>query len=81
MPPTRLLGQCRATSMASFFGAKKATYDDVEFWHYPERCGWLMKQGASAMHVSRNCFHATTTCGGTHLVPSHVAVAAAQAST
>jgi hypothetical protein len=32
--------------MASFFSAKKSTYDDVEYWHNPERCGWLMKQGA-----------------------------------
>lgn len=30
--------------MAAFFGAAK--YDgDVEFWHNPERAGWLMKQG------------------------------------
>lgn len=30
--------------MASFFGGKKDT-GDVEFWHNPERNGWLMKQG------------------------------------
>ena len=32
--------------MASFFGAKKHNFGDVEFWHNPERSGWLMKQGA-----------------------------------
>jgi len=31
--------------MAALFGTKKSTYDDVEFWHNPERTGWLMKQG------------------------------------
>ena len=27
------------------FGPRKANYEDVEFWHNPERTGWLMKQG------------------------------------
>jgi hypothetical protein len=32
--------------MAGLFRAKKAFEEgDVEFWHNPERGGWLMKQG------------------------------------
>ena len=27
------------------FGPRRANYEDVEFWHNPERTGWLMKQG------------------------------------
>lgn len=30
--------------MASLFGARKVD-TDVEFWHSPDRSGWLMKQG------------------------------------
>ncbi|KAG2491125.1 hypothetical protein HYH03_010569 [Edaphochlamys debaryana] len=26
-------------------GNKKDTYGGVEYWHTPERCGWLQKQG------------------------------------
>jgi hypothetical protein len=31
--------------MASLFKAKKPENDGIEFWHNPERSGWLMKQG------------------------------------
>lgn len=31
--------------MAGFFRAKNTESDGVEFWHNPEREGWLMKQG------------------------------------
>lgn len=31
--------------MAGFFKAKNTETDGVEFWHNPEREGWLMKQG------------------------------------
>ncbi|KAI8464766.1 MAG: PH-domain-containing protein [Monoraphidium minutum] len=30
--------------MAALFGARKVE-TDVEFWHNPDRSGWLMKQG------------------------------------
>jgi hypothetical protein len=30
--------------MAALFGARKVD-TDVEFWHNPDRSGWLMKQG------------------------------------
>lgn len=29
----------------SAFGKAPKNYGDVEFWHTPERAGWLMKQG------------------------------------
>ena len=29
----------------SAFGKAPKNYGDVEFWHTPERTGWLMKQG------------------------------------
>jgi hypothetical protein len=29
----------------SWWGGAKPTYGGVEFWHSPERCGWLNKQG------------------------------------
>jgi hypothetical protein len=28
-------------------GARRQDYEGVEFWHAPERAGWLMKQGWS----------------------------------
>jgi hypothetical protein len=28
-------------------GARRQDYEGIEFWHSPERAGWLMKQGAS----------------------------------
>lgn len=31
--------------MAGLFRAKKPESDGIEFWHNPERSGWLMKQG------------------------------------
>lgn len=31
--------------MAGLFKAKKPESDGIEFWHNPERSGWLMKQG------------------------------------
>eukprot|EP00877_Chromochloris_zofingiensis_P002787 jgi/Chrzof1/12509/Cz06g36250.t1 len=31
--------------MAALFGSRKTNFDNVEFWHNPERAGWLMKQG------------------------------------
>lgn len=31
--------------MAGFFKAKTTELEGVEFWHNPERAGWLMKQG------------------------------------
>lgn len=31
--------------MDFLFGGKASNRGDVEFWHSPERCGWLMKQG------------------------------------
>jgi hypothetical protein len=31
--------------MDFLFGGKSNNRGDVEFWHSPERCGWLMKQG------------------------------------
>lgn len=33
-------------SLANLFGNKRHEAGDVEFWHSPERAGWLMKQGA-----------------------------------
>jgi len=33
--------------MAGLFKAKKPESDGIEFWHNPERSGWLMKQGES----------------------------------
>lgn len=34
--------------MAGLFKAKKPESDGIEFWHNPERSGWLMKQGGCA---------------------------------
>lgn len=32
--------------MAAWWGGRsKDSYGGVEFWHSPERCGWLQKQG------------------------------------
>jgi hypothetical protein len=31
--------------LSSAFGKTPKNYGDVEFWHTPERTGWLMKQG------------------------------------
>lgn len=43
--------------MASFFARKVET--DVEFWHNPDRSGWLMKQGERAREAG-----ALGRCGG-----------------
>ena len=37
----------------SWWGGQKQTYGGVEFWHSPERCGWLHKQGAPRRSPSR----------------------------
>jgi hypothetical protein len=36
----------------SAFGKAPKNYGDVEFWHTPERTGWLMKQG---VHCGLRC--------------------------
>lgn len=42
--------------MAGLFRAKKAFEEgDVEFWHNPERGGWLMKQGKYVSQRSNRC--------------------------
>lgn len=35
--------------MAALFGSRKTNFDNVEFWHNPERAGWLMKQGTVSL--------------------------------
>jgi hypothetical protein len=40
----------------SAFGKAPKNYGDVEFWHTPERTGWLMKQGVRrALHLHCQC--------------------------
>lgn len=39
--------------MAGLFKAKKPESDGIEFWHNPERSGWLMKQGGCATQPRR----------------------------
>lgn len=49
--------------LSSAFGKGPKNYGDVEFWHTPERTGWLMKQGEAdvsslAGPCSRPALHA-----------------------
>jgi hypothetical protein len=58
--------------MAGLFKAKRPESDGIEFWHNPERSGWLMKQGACAkghtpaVQVLHACKHAGHTCVPVH---------------
>jgi hypothetical protein len=39
------VGLVSMAGVLSAFGKAPKNYGDVEFWHTPERTGWLMKQG------------------------------------
>lgn len=39
------LRPCEHAMLSNLFGKPTRTFGDVEFWHGPERAGWLMKQG------------------------------------
>lgn len=48
-PPS--LSHTHTHKMDALFGggARRQDYEGIEFWHSPERAGWLMKQGASRL--------------------------------
>ncbi len=51
--------QERAQSMSAWFSgwgkSNPDQYGGVEFWHSPDRCGWLTKQGAVRARFRRCC--------------------------
>ncbi|KAK9811317.1 hypothetical protein WJX72_001679 [[Myrmecia] bisecta] len=45
-----------AGMLNQLFGKTKTNYGDVEFWHAPERAGWLQKQGEYMTNWRRRWF-------------------------
>ncbi len=49
-----------AGMLSNAFGKGPKNYGDVEFWHTPERAGWLMKQGALRCAALQHCIDTLT---------------------